>query len=270
MFSSDDVKSEKIDGVKVYTFTPNTITYAVPVDTDLGKKVKDAKIGIVWHTSYSGSTLDSLNGSFSISGSQYKNTKDVYTRNTNVTLDTIAWSPDQEKYLRKSISNLENDLRSLKGKIEPISGDKKLSSIIKTYINQKVRDGNNKFNKNEIKGLIDYIYLKYDKAKEKLKSEKGKMKKETEKKDFVSNLRDHASTLYHLFDFSYNIQGIKTEIIRKLMELNSSETPYIQQSDGSYAITEPEGFVLSDSPESGTKFVNRDVFSKNNFSISRF
>ena len=41
---TDDIKTETIDGTKYLTFQPNTIVYAVPVDSELGKnyeKIKD-------------------------------------------------------------------------------------------------------------------------------------------------------------------------------------------------------------------------------------
>jgi hypothetical protein len=270
MFSQDDLKSEKIDGLPVVTFTPNTITYAVPKDTPLYKKIKDAKIGVIFHTSYSGNTLDSLNGSFKISDSQLNPSKDVYYRTTNATIDNIGWLPGEEKRLKSNIKNLENDLRSFNQKqIDEISKNKKLSLIIRTYINEKVRAGKNKFDKNEIKGLIDYIGTRYQKDIDKLKSEKGKEKKIKEKQEFISELRNYASTLYHLFDWVYRVQDTKLYILRKLQQLNSPETPYIKTSDG-YKVTDPEGFVLSSTSDSGVKMVNRSVFSALNFQASKF
>ena len=53
---TEDKGTETIDGTKYYTFQPNTIVYAVPVDSDLGKIMNSAKIGVVWHTTYTGST----------------------------------------------------------------------------------------------------------------------------------------------------------------------------------------------------------------------
>ena len=44
---TDDVETDTIDGTKYYTFQPNTIVYAVPIDSDLGKVIKSAKIGVV-------------------------------------------------------------------------------------------------------------------------------------------------------------------------------------------------------------------------------
>ena len=47
-----------------WTFQPNTIVYAVPKDSDVGKKVGKSKIGIVLHTTYSGDTLEGMRASF--------------------------------------------------------------------------------------------------------------------------------------------------------------------------------------------------------------
>ena len=48
MYTSLD--TDTIDGEKMYTFQPNTIVYAVPQNSDLGKQMKASKIGVVWHT----------------------------------------------------------------------------------------------------------------------------------------------------------------------------------------------------------------------------
>ena len=61
---TDDVETTTIDGEKYYTFQPNTIVYAVPVSSDLGKTISKSKIGIVWHTTYSGGTLADMQASF--------------------------------------------------------------------------------------------------------------------------------------------------------------------------------------------------------------
>ena len=57
---TDDIENETIDGVKYLTFQPNTIVYAVPVNSDLGKTINKANLGIVWHTTYSGNELQDM------------------------------------------------------------------------------------------------------------------------------------------------------------------------------------------------------------------
>ena len=40
---TDDLSKETIEGVSYYTFQPNTIVYAVPVDSDLGRIMNKSK-----------------------------------------------------------------------------------------------------------------------------------------------------------------------------------------------------------------------------------
>ena len=61
---TDDVDTDTIEGVKYYTFQPNTIVYAAPVDSDIGRKIKRSKIGVVWHTTYTGDALQDMKASF--------------------------------------------------------------------------------------------------------------------------------------------------------------------------------------------------------------
>ena len=64
MFDKSDLKTEKINGAKHITFHPNTIVYAIPSGSNLAKKIDKAKLGIVWHTSYSGGTFETMKAEF--------------------------------------------------------------------------------------------------------------------------------------------------------------------------------------------------------------
>ena len=75
---TDDISKETIEGVSYYTFQPNTIVYAVPVDSDLGKIMNTAKIGVVWHTTYTGSALQDMKASFGVNISKLTRTSSVW------------------------------------------------------------------------------------------------------------------------------------------------------------------------------------------------
>ena len=64
MFTKSDLSKEKIDGQHYLTFQPNTIVYAVPAASPLARKIRKAKIGVVWHTTYSGKTIQDMEASF--------------------------------------------------------------------------------------------------------------------------------------------------------------------------------------------------------------
>ena len=59
-------KEQKIDDIEYITFQPNTILYAIQKDSKLGETIDNAKYGIVFHTSYSESTIDDLTASFGV------------------------------------------------------------------------------------------------------------------------------------------------------------------------------------------------------------
>ena len=75
---TDDVETTKIVGSAYHTFQPNTIVYAVPIDSDLGKKIKRAKIGIVFHTTYTGDALQDMKASFGADISSLRQANSVW------------------------------------------------------------------------------------------------------------------------------------------------------------------------------------------------
>ena len=64
LYANNDLKREKIDGQQYVTFHPNTIIYAVPMSQS--KTIEDAKIGIVWHTSYKGDKFENMKASYGV------------------------------------------------------------------------------------------------------------------------------------------------------------------------------------------------------------
>lgn len=80
MFSHSDLKSETIDGKRYITFRPNTITYAVPAGSKIAQQVQAAKIGIVFHTTYHGKTMDTLQTHFDINIGNFRPSRNVWFR----------------------------------------------------------------------------------------------------------------------------------------------------------------------------------------------
>tara|TARA_Y100001968_G_scaffold270651_1_gene261923 strand:- start:407 stop:1168 length:762 start_codon:yes stop_codon:yes gene_type:complete len=53
-----DVRTETINEEKLYTFGYQSIKYGIPVDHTIGKKIKDAEVTIVFHTTYLHNEID--------------------------------------------------------------------------------------------------------------------------------------------------------------------------------------------------------------------
>lgn len=60
LYTKGDLSAQTIDGESMVTFTPNTITYAVPAGSDLAGKINSSQMGIVFHTTYNGDTIENL------------------------------------------------------------------------------------------------------------------------------------------------------------------------------------------------------------------
>ena len=75
---TDDKKNAVVNERSI-VFTPNTITYAVlTTSADMYDRIRAAKIGIIFHTSYSGKTMKGLKASFGASVSGLKRNKNVF------------------------------------------------------------------------------------------------------------------------------------------------------------------------------------------------
>ena len=279
LFGQGEVKKETIDNVNGASCTPNSIKYFFDAKSDAYKKVTQAKVGIIWHTSYSGSKLDNLNSSFKVSPGAFSSSKDVYSQTANITLDTLKWEAQERSTLDSDLKDLKKALNQLNLKgienLDKIAGSK-VSQEIMTFINTKVRN-NTRMSRGIIRDLFEYIINKYDgrtigvakKFKTQATIDKKTLELKTQKAEIVKALQAMSSELYYLFVWYYKIQEMKDIIVTKLNSLKTAETPYIIQADGSFKLSDPEGWVLSDGP-SGVKFINRSVFSAANFANPKF
>ena len=106
---TDDLKSINIDGQKMISFTPNTITYAVPQDSDIGRRIAKAKMGIVFHTQYSGKTMDSLSAGFgTVRGSS----------NRNVFLASAGYKSTAVMFSKQELSKFDAQIRMAEGSLK--------------------------------------------------------------------------------------------------------------------------------------------------------
>lgn len=80
LYAKDDLKVVDIEGEPHITFHPNTIVYTVPKDSNLGKQILGSKLGVVWHTTYRGSSFEEMSASFGEEiASSLKTTKSVWS-----------------------------------------------------------------------------------------------------------------------------------------------------------------------------------------------
>ena len=268
MFTSDELKKETIDGDNYITFTPNTITYAIPADSDLAKTVLKSKVGVIWHTTYTGKTIADLSAQFKISLSSFKRQKDVWFTDTNFVdaSGTATFTVKELGEIKKKLNHANMELKKLNTKdMGILFGKTEIAKMVKIYINGQVRKGERFSNKQKaVATFIDFIRSDYEKKISKLKSVKGKDKKKKQLDDFTKQLRSVAGTFAHTLEWHNDVIDIKMMIVKKLEKVN--QIPAFVKTANGYKTTGPEGFVAIDTlSNSAVKLVNRLEFSKNNF-----
>ena len=271
MFDESDLKKETINGIKHITFHPNTILYAVPLDTQLAKEIERAKIGIIWHTSYSGKSFETMKAEFGrdIVG-KLKRTKDVWMDDATLkdVSGTATLTASETSMLNSNLSNAGKIFQKIAAKsLKEIEQNKELNLVINVYNNREVRKGQRITNTaRHAKGLIMFVNDRYAKQIDKRTSDAGKqvqIDKRDELLEFFS--RSNLDQLKLIFDLHNYVTDSKLIIINKLNELNNMGT-FVKTKSG-FKVTGVEGFVAIDRMEGGAvKLVDRLEFSTNNFS----
>ena len=271
MFDSSDLKKETINGIAHLVFHPHTIAYAVPLNSPLAKEIGSAKIGIVWHTSYSGATFETMTATFGKEiVSKLKPTKNVWM--VDATLPdlsgTATLTANETLLLSKKLSDAGKIFRTIQGKtLKEIESNKELNLVINIYNNTMVRKGQRITNTSKhAKGLIKFVTDRYAKEIDKRSSQKGKdvqIKKRDELLKFFD--KKNLKNLQAVFDLQNLVVDSKLILINKLNKLSKIGT-FVKTTSG-FKVTNPEGFVAIDRMEGGAvKLVDRLEFSTNNFS----
>ena len=272
MFTKDDLKTETIGGEEYITFQPNTIVYAVPVNTKLAKMMQAAQLGIVFHTAYTGKEIENMKASFNIDIGHLTTTKDVWFRDASFT-DASGSATFTEKETAELTSILSQAGRLFTTipalTMNKISSSETYLVQIKTYNNTKVREGQEiRDTRAHVNSLMKWVEDKLNKEISAAKKEETKQKRIKEKTEVMRFYRTNAAQLKQIFDLMNMIIEAKLMIIRKLETIRSIGT-FVRTDDG-FRITAPEGFVAVDKLKGNAlKLVDRLEFSHQNFTAAK-
>tara|TARA_R110000751_G_scaffold63717_9_gene131365 strand:- start:731 stop:2641 length:1911 start_codon:yes stop_codon:yes gene_type:complete len=256
MFDESSIKEEVIDGVKHYTFKPNTIKYAVEVDSELGQKIASSKFGVIFHTEYDdlaggarfGAKVETLNPS-----------KDVWYDDAFFKDDTgiVTLTDDESKHVK----NLLDIAESIKVNYNSLPLD-----LINIYTNVEIRDGEYiKDPEASYNGFVNFIENRKNKEVEKRKSEAGKIKVSETYDKLLSTLVEEKNNIINLFKISKILSEAKQIFINKYNNAVYKTKHFIDAEDGTLKVTSPEGYVSIDSDGNAVKLVDRLEFSRANF-----
>ena len=274
MFTNDK-EPQTIDGIKYITFQPNTIVYAVPVDSDLGKMMSKAKVGVVWHTTYTGNALQDMKASFGVNIKGFNKPTSVWMDDATYkdVSGKATFNQKETEFVTKILSETGKTFQRINGPMlrkfiqlqESFTGTLAGSSL-KTYNNSKVRQGETIKNpKAHAKGYEKWVEMSIQKQVDKAKSVKGKQKYSNLQKELVREVRKHTMNLGQVITFQNLLVDAKMQIVKKLNSVKGLTDTFIRTPNG-YKVVNPEGYVAIDRVSGGAvKLVDRMEFSFNNF-----
>ena len=278
LFTSGDKSRSKVDGQDSIVFTPNTITYAVPVvksgflglGRNLYKEINGAKIGIIFHTSYSGKTIKSLSASFGASVSGLSKNKDVF-------FDDAMYKQTNPGFTRTEEIAFDNIIRMAEGSaykagafIDKIKKDKNTLSLgvqLKTFFNTYIRQGTPITNTKALANNFEvYFREKIQKEIDSIKQQSTKQKYEEIREVGMRILRADREGLYFAIATYITLQSAKAVLMKKLNNIQSIGS-FLRTKNG-FKVTNPEGYVAI-KQGGAVKLVDRLEFSRANFNMAK-
>jgi hypothetical protein len=272
MFTQSDLKTQDIDGESCVTFHPNTIVYAVPTKSKLAKQIQSAKMGIVWHTTYTGKSFETMKASFG------KNIKGKLTPSKNVWFDdatyrdvtgTATMTSEETASMTKILSKAGSVFSSIPASIlNDISENEQLLTMIKTFNNSKIRAGEILIGNpdSHTTELVDFIGSKFQKEIESKKTDKAKeaakQRKNEAMKFFVNNPKAQINKVFELMKLLIEAKLI---VVSKMNKAGGIGT--FLKTESGFTVTGQEGYVAIDhTGKNAVKIVDRLEFSRANFS----
>src|SRR5210317_1619219 len=273
LFTSGDIKSVSIRGEDAIAFTPNTITYAVPENTDLAKRIKRAKLGIIFHTTYNGRKMPNLKASFGVNVNRFTKTPSVffddasYKDSSGVATFSTTESEQYDSLLRMAMGSIS------KGKaiLNLLQRQQSLLSVggrLKIFFNTKIREGQTISNVRKLQSEFRKYYASVlDDEVSKKKTDAAMKKYETIRNEGLRFIDRYSDEIYFAIASYVTLQRVKNYLVNKMNQIKSIGT-FLQKGNG-FEVTNPEGYVAVDRMGNAVKLVDRLEFSTANFTLSK-
>ena len=273
LFTDEDITRKNIDGKPHITFNPNTITYAVPEQSELGQQIDAAKVGIIFHTTYVGETLADMNASAGANIEEFSKNSSVFFDNASYkdVSGSAKFTDDETKIFLGEIDKLESLLSKVPRNLSNLFGaNQDFVPFFQMYINAMVKEGQLPENSTQfLQGFRKFYIDRMQQQISGLKAQKAldlRQDKIKQMPQFLSKLR---APLQNMLSFYKQVQRMKMFVLKKMNQAMSIGS--FQQTENGLEVTEPEGFVAVDKSGNAVKLVDRLGFSRRNLTaISKF
>jgi|TARA_S200000501_G_C20838662_1_gene750560 hypothetical protein len=269
LFIDNDITRKNLNNVPHITFTPNTITYAVPEDSDLGQQIDRAKVGIIFHTTYNGETLADMTASAGADTESFGESPDVFFDNATYkdVSGSAKFTADETKTFMNGIDKLEGLLQNVPRDLQSQLGQNKdFVPMFQMYINAMVKQGQLPSNVNTfLSGFKDFYADKMQKQIAGLKAQKALALRQDKLKQMPAFLNRAKKPLQAMLTFYKAVQQLKGFVLKKMNQAMAIGS--FQQTDNGLEVTDPEGFVAVDKSGNAVKLVDRLGFSRRNLTM---
>lgn len=276
LWAKGDLEAKNISGQKYVTFKPNTLTYAVPEGSDIAKQMQKAEVGVVWHTSYEGDSIQNMSATFGFDSSELSKTSNVWF--DDAIIKDYSGIANFTKTESKKINDLINTVEQSVGSVDfgvlsnlPDIGKPNVIDSIKIQINKYIKEPTPRIETDPQKmyaDLLDGYKKRVDVEISKLKNQDPESKSVKSRLDRISSLTEYLTAnkneLEKIYKIYVIITEIKNSIKRKLDSLDNIES-FVETENG-YEVSPAEGFVAVDRMGDAVKIVDRLDFSAKNFS----
>lgn len=272
LFTKGDLKSETIDGEKLYTFQPNTIVYAVPAESSLAQRMLAAELGIVFHTSYHGPTLADMTASFNVDLGYLRHTKSVWFRDASFVDEsgTATFTKEETQEMTDVIANASRTLLKISSRfMGRLLVQEKIVAALKKFQNAQIRQGQS-IDKPSlfINQFIRTYETELNQAILDAKKAETKANRMKEKTQAINFLRTNYASLVAMIELMNELVHAKLLVLRKIQQIKSLGT--FLRTDTGFKATTPEGFVAVNLQKgNAVKLIDRLTFSRANFQATK-
>lgn len=269
LFGPGDLKRAVIGGQRYVTFHPNTIVYAVPAESQAAKELLSSKIGIVWHTTYTGRTFETMRASYGVDVTKFKKSRNVWSQDAMLRdLTKLTMSKRDTEEVDAYLSEAGKLFNQISGStLRQLEAHDELPRLIETFNNTFVREGQIiGDSRGHVSKLIAWIRSRFQKEIDSRKSDSGRAKQQQKLDNILEFFSEkNKASLVKMFDLQKVIVLAKLKLINNLNKLSSVNT-FVKTKNG-YKVTGEEGYVAIDTlGGDAVKIVDRMEFSYNNFS----
>jgi hypothetical protein len=273
MFTDNDLTTQDINGKPFVTFKPNEILYAVPESSELGEQISNAKVGIIFHTTYTGERLADMNAEAGADVASFSKTADVWFDNAsykNVS-GSATFTKTESTEFAQGIKTLKTLLTAVpKNLTAMLSTNKDFVSMFQMFINSEIKQGRVPTDVNVF--LKDFQQFYIDRMKQQmagLKAQKALALRQQKMSDMPKFLATMKKPLSAMLAFYKQAQALKMSALQKMNQAMQVGT--FAQTDSGLEVTDPEGFVAVGTDGGAVKLVDRLTFSRRNLSaINKF